>query len=385
MVSKALEFRLLGRDGDARCGLIRTPHGEISTPAFLPVGTQGTVKALVRNDLEDVGTQALLVNAYHLYLRPGEKVVEKMGGIHGFMNWKKPVLADSGGFQVYSLARLCRVWDEGVEFQSHIDGSRHFFSPEKVMEIQEALGSDMIMPLDECPGLPAPEQKLRDAVDRTVSWARRSKAAKKRQDQALFAIVQGGLDARLRMECLEKLVEQDFDGYALGGLSVGESRSEREDLIEACAPLMPEQKTRYVMGVGMPEDLVSAVKRGVDIFDCVIPTRNARNGQLFTASGKISIKNSRYADDPRPLDPECGCPVCRDYSRAYLRHLYVTQEILSSRLSTMHNLYYFNGLMSGMREAIMRGKFEKFENKFFEDISGHDAEAEESVNEKKGE
>jgi queuine tRNA-ribosyltransferase len=359
-------FEVIERDGEARRGLIRTRHGDIETPAFMPVGTYGTVKALVRDDLESVGTQVVLVNAYHLYLRPGAETVESLGGIHMFMNWERPVLSDSGGFQVYSLARLCRVWEEGVEFQSHLDGSRHFFSPEKVVEIQNAIGSDIIMPLDECLALPAERQKLALAVERTVAWARRSRLVHKRDDRALFGILQGGLDMELRKKCLEQLLEIGFEGYALGGLSVGESASERNRVVSELGTILPHDKPRYLMGVGMPDDIVAAVKEGVDMFDCVIPTRNARNGQLFTSSGKIAIKNSQYAQDAGPVDEDCRCPVCRRYSRAYLRHLYVTGDILSSRLNTIHNLFFFNELMRRMREAIAGGIFSEFEKSFLQ-------------------
>ncbi len=382
---KGFRFQVLSHDREARCGLLRTPHGDIETPAFMPVGTQGTVKALVREDLEAMGSQVLLVNAYHLYLRPGADVVRRMGGIHRFMNWNRPVLSDSGGFQVYSLARLCRVWEEGVEFQSHLDGSRHFFSPEKVVEIQEALSADIIMPLDECLAIPAGREALGRAVTRTLSWARRSKLAHTREDQALFGIVQGGLDMELRRQCLEELLEIGFDGYALGGLSVGESKPEREELIRACAPLLPRDMPRYVMGVGLPEDLVAAVREGIDLFDCVIPTRNARNGQLFTSKGKIMIKHAQYADDPRPVDENCACPVCQNYSRAYLRHLYSAGEILSFRLNTMHNLYYFHELMRRMRDAISREKFSEFENRFFQEQALASSETRPGQSERKGE
>jgi len=355
-----MEFKVLGKDGKARAGVIKTNNGEVLTPAFMPVGTQATVKTMSPEELAEIGYQMILANAYHLYLRPGHKIIEKLGGLHRFMNWKSAILTDSGGFQVYSLAKLRKISDEGVEFQSHIDGGRHFFSPEKVMEIQEALGADIIMPLDDCPALPASRSRLEESVERTVNWAKQSKAVKKKEGQALFGIIQGGLDIELRRRCFLELYQIGFSGYALGGLAVGEEPNERAKIVEEMSRILPEDKPRYLMGVGPVEECLSAVRQGIDLFDCVLATRNARNGQIFTSSGKINIKNSEYAEDESPLDRECDCYVCRNYTRAYLRHLYVSGEILGIRLNTWHNLYYYQMFFTRMREAVMAGKFEEF-------------------------
>ncbi len=357
-------FTVLAEQGASRSGILRTPHGDIKTPAFMPVGTQATVKALTLEDLRATGTQILLTNTYHLYLRPGHLVVESLGGIHKFMHWDGPVLTDSGGFQVYSLAPLRKLTDDGVKFRSHLDGSMHELTPERAIEIQQALGADIIMVLDECPALPAKPDALRSAVERTLAWALRCKQAQTREDQSLFAIVQGGLDLDLRGECAERLIEMDFPGYALGGLSVGESAEDRNRVVEAIAPLLPHDKPRYLMGVGTPLDILDGVLGGVDMFDCVMPTRNARNGQLFTSSGKLTIKNAAYAEDKGPIDVNCDCYVCRNYSRAYLRHLYMAGEILSARLNSMHNLHFYHGLMAGIRGAIEQGRLDEFAREF---------------------
>ena len=322
----------------------------------MPVGTQATVKGVTREELVEVGAQMVLANTYHLYLRPGVEVVAKMGGLHRFMNWDGPILTDSGGYQVFSLAALREVTDAGVTFRSHLDGTEFHFDPETAVSAQEKLGSDVAMALDECPKLPSPPAALRAAVERTLLWAERSKVAHRRPGQALFAIVQGGLDEVLRRRCAEELTRMDFPGYAVGGLSVGESRSDRERTLEATAPYLPVDRPRYLMGVGAPEDLVEGVARGIDLFDCVLPTRNARNGNLLTASGRVVIKNARYADDPRPVEEDCDCYTCRHYSRAYLRHLYLAKEILGARLNTIHNLRYSCRLMSQVREAIATGR-----------------------------
>lgn len=359
----AVSFQVLATENQARRGRLRTGHGEVETPAFMPVGSLGTVKAMTSEELKAAGTQMVLANAYHLMLRPGAELIAKLGGLHRFMAWDGPILTDSGGFQVYSLARLCRLEDEGVEFRSHLDGARLWLSPEKAMGIQAQLGSDIAMVLDDCPALPSPGSRLAEAVRRTVEWAQRSRAAAA-EGQAVFGIVQGGLDRGLRRRCLEELVEIGFDGYALGGFSVGEGREEREALVAELAPALPEDRPRYLMGVGTPEDLVEAVAAGVDLFDCVIPTRNARNGQVFTSEGRLSIKQARYAEEEGPLDPECACPVCRNYSRAYLRHLYLAGEILASRLNTWHNIFFYQQLMRTMRERIAAGAFARFRREF---------------------
>jgi queuine tRNA-ribosyltransferase len=364
-MSQALKFDVLATCGSARAGRLWTSHGAVDTPLFMAVGTQGTVKAMLREDLLAAGTTMVLANTYHLWLRPGVDAVAELGGLHRFMNWHGPILTDSGGFQVYSLADLREVRDDGVLFRSHLDGAEHFFTPGLVIAAQEKLGSDVAMVLDECPRLPSPPEVLARAVERTVLWAGQSKEAARRPDQAVFAIVQGGLDPALRKDCARRLTALNFPGYAVGGLSVGESQKERIMTLEQTLPWLPEDRPRYLMGVGAPEDLVEAVARGVDMFDCVMPTRNARNGNLLTASGRLVIKNARYARDPRPVEPGCDCYTCRHYSRAYLRHLYVAREILSSKLNTIHNLRYINKLMSGMREAVRGNVFEAFREEFY--------------------
>jgi queuine tRNA-ribosyltransferase len=356
-------FEIAAAEGNARAGKIPTAAGAVLTPCFMPVGSAGSVKGITPDELRAMGTKMVLANTYHLMLRPGAEVVAKLGGLHRFMAWSGPILTDSGGFQVYSLARLCRLEDEGVEFRSHLDGSLHKLSPERAMELQRQLGSDIAMVLDDCPPLPSPRSRLLEAVKRSVAWAKRSRAVSSTAP-AVFGIVQGGLELDLRRQCLEELVGIGFDGYALGGLSVGESKTERDGLVAELAPLLPRERPRYLMGVGTPEDLVDSVDAGMDLFDCVIPTRNARNGQLFTSQGKLSIKHARYADDEGPLDPECDCPVCRNFSRAYLRHLYVAGELLAPRLHTWHNLHFYQTLMQRMRRAIGEGTWEKFRREF---------------------
>ncbi len=365
--------------GKARAGRLYTSRGRVDTPAFMPVGTQGAVKGLVREDLLSVGARILLCNTYHLYLRPGADVIAEAGGLHGFMNWEKPILTDSGGFQVYSLADLREVNDNGVVFRSHLDGSEHMFTPELSIAVQEKLGSDIAMVLDECPALPAPAERIRAAVDRTVAWAERSLAAKESPDQALFAIVQGGLDPDLRKECAEKLTALDFPGYAVGGLSVGEERAEMFSTLDAVLPWLPEDKPRYLMGVGAPADLVEAVARGTDLFDCVMPTRVARNGTLFTGTGKVVIKHARYARDKRPVEEGCNCYTCRNYSRAYLRHVHLAREIISARLNTIHNLSYIINLMQKMRKSISEGWWEKFYQDFYSSLARGDYDFEEEL------
>lgn len=352
-------------NGGARAGSLETAHGTIETPAFMPVGSLGAVKGIGPEDLTGLGFRLILNNAYHLYLRPGHRVVEELGGLHSFTGWPGAILTDSGGFQVFSLAKLCRVTDEGVTFQSHLDGSSHHITPELAIEIQEALGADIMMAFDECVALPSPRERVREALRRTSDWARRCQAARRRSDQALFGIVQGGRDQDLRVESARDLVSLGFDGYAVGGLSVGEEKPVMYAMLDATVPALPDGKPRYLMGVGMPEDLVEGVARGIDLFDCVVPTRHGRTGWLFTSGGRVSIKQARYAKDEQPIDPNCRCPVCLAHSRAYLHHLFGVKEMLGVRLNTLHNLYYFSDLMRRMRAAIGAGTFETFRREFY--------------------
>lgn len=354
----------------ARAGTLRTPRGEIRTPVFMPVGTQATVKSLSPDELKDLGARIILGNTYHLYLRPGSERVSRLGGLHSFMGWDGSILTDSGGFQVFSLARINKIEEDGVVFQSHIDGSRHMIRPETSMEIQMHLGSDIAMCFDECTTYPVAYEYARESMERTVRWARRCKDAHTREDQALFGIVQGSVFMDLREACLEKLVEIGFDGYALGSLSVGESKEQMLEVLETMAPRLPASHPRYLMGVGTPEDLVEGVRLGVDMFDCVMPTRNARNGMLFTSWGSIQIKNSGYAEDRNPIEPGCTCYTCRHFSRAYLRHLFMARELLAYRLNTIHNLHYYLNLMAGMRKAIEQGRFEEWRKEFYAVRSG---------------
>jgi queuine tRNA-ribosyltransferase len=352
-------------DTQARRGSLHTRRGAVETPAFMPVGTQGTVKGMLPEQLKELGAQIILGNTYHLYLRPGHERMARFGGLHRFMNWDRPILTDSGGFQVFSLGDLRRIDEEGVRFQSHLDGSAHFLTPELSIAIQEALGADIMMVFDECIPHPAAREYVAASTARSSRWAARSKAARSDRSAALFGIVQGGMDRDLREQSAAELLEIGFDGYALGGLSVGESAEVMYQVMEWSLPLLPQDRPRYVMGVGTPENLVEAVARGADMFDCVMPTRNARNGVLFTSFGKISIKQARFTEDQRPIDSECCCTVCRNYSRAYLRHLYQSNEILASVLNTTHNLYYYLHLMQGMREAIADGTFVTFRDEFY--------------------
>lgn len=344
----------------ARLGSIETDHGAFSTPAFLPVGTQGTVKSLTPEELIEGGVEAILGNTYHLYLRPGHQTIHKLGGLHAFMHWERPILTDSGGYQIFSLGNLRKISEEGVTFQSHLDGSLHFLTPEKVMEIQRALGSDIAMVLDECAPYPSSYDYVKASTTLTTRWARRCLEARQKNDPALFAIVQGGMFQDLREESARALMQMDFHGFAIGGLSVGEPKSTMMQILQWTVPLLPENAPRYLMGVGTPEDILEGVMLGIDFFDCVLPTRNARNGTLFTSSGKISIKQAQYAEDDRPLDETCSCYTCRYYSRAYLRHLYLAKEILSSRLNTVHNLYYYMTFVKNIRESIREGRLLDF-------------------------
>ncbi len=349
----------------ARRGTLHTRRGAVETPAFMPVGTQGTVKGMLPEQLKELGAQIILGNTYHLYLRPGHERMARFGGLHRFMNWDRPILTDSGGFQVFSLGDLRRIDEQGVRFQSHLDGSSHILTPELSIAVQEALGADVMMVFDECIPHPATREYVAASTARSSRWAARCKAARSDRSAALFGIVQGGMDRELRQQSAAELLDIGFDGYALGGLSVGESAAVMYQVMEWSLPLLPQDRPRYVMGVGTPENLVEAVARGADMFDCVMPTRNARNGVLFTSFGRISIKQARFTEDQGPIDAECLCYVCRNYSRAYLRHLYQSNEILASVLNTTHNLYYYLHLMQGMREAIADGTFVTFRDEFY--------------------
>ncbi len=351
-------------DGLARRGALRTSHGMIDTPAFMPVGSLGTVKGVDPDDLQGLGYRLILNNAYHLYLRPGHEVVAEQGGLHRFTSWPGAILTDSGGFQVFSLAKLCKVTDEGVTFQSHLDGSLHHITPERAIEIQEALGADIIMAFDECVALPSPREKVLEALARTNRWASRCQSARRRTDQALFGIVQGGHDEGLRIQAARDIVSIGFDGYAVGGLSVGEEKPIMYRMLEAAVPELPLARPRYLMGVGMPDDIVEGVARGIDLFDCVVPSRHGRTGWLFTSFGRVLIKNARYRRDEGPIDPECRCLVCTRYSRAYLHHLFLVKEMLGVRLNTLHNLFYYAALMQRIRQAIEEDAFASFRREF---------------------
>jgi queuine tRNA-ribosyltransferase len=369
-------FNSLKKDSatDARLGKIHTNHGEITTPAFIPVGTQATIKALTPEDLKGLGAEIILCNTYHLFLRPGHKLIKRLGGLHRFMHWDYPLLTDSGGFQVYSISANQKASEEGIAFKSHLDGSRHFLTPELCMEVQEALGADVAMCLDECVPYPSSYEYVHDSLKRTTRWAKRCQESKKREAQTLFGIVQGGMFKDLREQSARELVNLNFDGYAIGGLSVGESTSLMREMVEHSAALLPGEKPRYLMGVGTPEDIVESVKRGIDMFDCVLPTRNARNGMLFTSFGKIVIKNARHRREDIPIDPHCTCYTCTHYSRAYLHHLFSAKEILSSRLNTIHNLFYYLSLIKELRMAILEGRFDHFYQNFYESRNIHASE-----------
>lgn len=351
--------------GRARVGRLSTSHGEIETPAFMPVGSQGTVKGLDPKEVRECGFHMILANAYHLFLRPGHELIESLGGLHAFMQWPGAILTDSGGYQMVSLANLCEVTEEGVGFRSHIDGAWHLLSPEKSMAIQVALGSDIMMVLDHCPTFPCTEPQAREAVQRTTRWAKRCAAVPRKEHQWLFGIVQGGVFAPLRQESTQELVNLNMDGYALGGLSLGEEKPAMLTMIETVIDQLPPSRPRYLMGVGLPEDIVEGVARGLDLFDCVIPTRHGRTGWLFTSTGKVLIKQARYARDPNPIDAECGCPVCQRFSRAYLRHLFLSHEMLGVRLNTVHNLWYYGSLMKGIRQAISANQFDDYRRDFY--------------------
>ena len=364
------EYKLIAEcpETGARAGEFTTPHGVIKTPVFMPVGTQATVKAMTPPELEELGAQIILGNTYHLYMRPGPDIVAEAGGLHRFMDWSHPILTDSGGFQVFSLADLRKIGDDGVQFKSHIDGSGHFMRPEDSIDIQQKLGSDIAMSFDECVALPTTEEYSRAAMERTIRWAARCKAHHKREDQALFGIVQGSTFETQRVECIQRLEEIGFPGYGIGGLSVGESHDEMYRVLDALQPEMPKDKPRYLMGVGFPTNLVEGIARGVDMFDCVLPTRNGRNGGVLTRFGKLNLKNQGYARDFTPIDSQCGCYTCRHFTRAYLRHLYTAGEILAARLCSWHNLYFLVNLVKDARQAIIDGRFPAFRRNFMENF-----------------
>ncbi|MBI5740624.1 MAG: tRNA guanosine(34) transglycosylase Tgt [Nitrospirae bacterium] len=391
-MEKQFIFKIISTDNNTRLGQVHTSRGIINTPAFMPVGTIATVKAMSPDEMKELGADVLLSNTYHLYLRPGHEIIRELGGLHKFMNWERPILTDSGGFQVFSLSPLRKISDEGVEFRSHIDGSLHFLTPELVMEIQAALGADIAMSFDECTPYPATREYALKSLQLTTKWAKRCREfkgqgsgvrgqgeedskfkiqnSKNRSSlapcplplapQSLFGIVQGGVYPDLRRQSAQELIEMDFDGYAIGGLSVGEPKELMYEMINYTTPLLPKDKPRYLMGIGDLMDVLEAVAAGIDMFDCVMPTRNARNGTLFSSQGRICIRRAEFKNDPGPLDPDCGCYTCRNYSRAYLRHLFMNREILSMRLNTLHNLYFYLDFFRKMREAIGNGEFERF-------------------------
>ena len=372
-------IHILKEEGRARLGIVRTQHGDIDTPVFMPVGTQGIVKATSPKDLKEMGVRIILANAYHLYLRPGDALIQEMGGIHRFAGWNGAVLTDSGGYQIFSLGVLREIREDGVLFQSHIDGSRHFLTPEKVIRIQENIGADIIMCLDECIPYPSSYEYTKSSVGLTSRWARRCKEAKKPDDSMLFGIVQGGFYKDLRLKSAKELIDMDFNGYALGGLSVGEPKSIMWEMIDTVVDVLPPNKPKYLMGVGFPEDIVEGVYRGIDMFDCVIPTRHARNGSLFTREGRINIKHARYTNDESPIDERCTCYTCRTFSRAYLRHLFVSHELSSYFLNTVHNIFYYNNLLKTIREALQTGSFEAFYEQFKTQWKGGETQNEYSV------
>ncbi len=364
----AVKYELLKKatDSKARLGKLHTPHGVIETPIFMPVGTKATVKTMTPEELKNIGSQIILGNTYHLYLRPGHELIDEAGGLHKFMNWDGPILTDSGGFQVFSLGDLRKISEEGVEFRSHIDGSKHFISPEKSIEIQNALGSDIMMAFDECAPYPSDREYVKNSLERTTRWAKRCKEAHKKTDtQALFGIVQGGMYRDLREQSVEELLELDFPGYAVGGLSVGEPAELMNEVLDYTTPLLPKNKPRYLMGVGSPDYLFEAVIRGIDMADCVLPTRIARNGTVLTSQGKLVVRNAKYKRDFSKLDPECDCYTCKNYSRAYIRHLINVDEILGVRLTTIHNLHFLLKLMENIREAIKDDRLMEYREEFY--------------------
>jgi len=364
-MTQKFSFNLQATDGKARTGVISTPRGEIRTPAFMPVGTAGTVKAMMPESVRATGADIILGNTYHLMLRPTAERIDRLGGLHKFMNWERPILTDSGGFQVMSLSSLRKLTEDGVTFASHVDGSKHFLSPERSMEIQRLLGSDIVMAFDECPALPAEEDVVAKSMRLSMRWAQRSRDAfGDRPGHALFGIMQGGVTPELREESAKKLTEIGFDGYAVGGLAVGEGQEAMFGVLDYAPGFLPEDKPRYLMGVGKPDDIVGAVERGIDMMDCVLPSRSGRTGQAWTRRGQVNIKNARHMDDPRPLDEACTCPACRNYSRAYLHHVYKAGEMISGMLLTWHNLHYYQELMQGLRDAIAAGALSAFVAEF---------------------
>jgi len=364
-MTDTFSFQLTKTDGTARTGVMHTPRGDIRTPAFMPVGTAATVKAMMPESVRETGADILLGNTYHLMLRPTAERIAKLGGLHKFMNWERPILTDSGGFQVMSLSGMRKLTEEGVVFQSHYDGSKHNLTPERSMEIQKLLGSDIVMCFDECPALPSDRKRLEDSMQMSMRWAKRSNDAfGDRPGHALFGIQQGGLEEDLRKKSADALKEIGFDGYAVGGLAVGEGQDAMFGALDFAPDQLPTDKPRYLMGVGKPDDIVGAVKRGIDMMDCVLPSRSGRTGQVFTRHGVVNIKNARHADDPRPLDENCRCPACSNYSRAYLHHVFRSQEMISGMLLTWHNLTYFQDIMAGMRDAISAGTFAAWESDF---------------------
>ena len=374
-MTKKFSYTLSAVNEKTRCGVISTPRGEIRTPAFMPVGTSATVKAMLPESVRSTGADILLGNTYHLMLRPTAERISQLGGLHKFMNWDRPILTDSGGFQVMSLAELRKLNEEGVTFKSHIDGSRHVLSPERSMEIQKMLGSDIVMCFDECPALPAQYEKIANSMRLSMRWAKRSRDAfGDRPGYALFGIQQGGLEHDLRAESAETLQSIEFDGYAIGGLAVGEGQEAMFEVLDYAPDMLPTDKPRYLMGVGKPSDIVGAVKRGIDMMDCVLPSRSGRTGQAFTHRGVVNIKNARHQNDPRPLDVSCQCPACKNYSRAYLHHVFKSQEIISSMLITWHNLHYYQDLMGRIRQAILNKSFAEFELEFHKNLSLGDLE-----------
>ena len=371
-MNKPIKYTLKVKDGNARAGVIETPHGKIETPVFMPVGTQATVKAMTKEELEEINSQIILGNTYHLYLNPGDDLVDDFGGLHKFMRWDRPILTDSGGFQVFSLGSLRRIKEEGVHFRSHLDGSKHFLSPEKSISIQNNLGSDIMMVLDECPPGMSSREYLIPSIERTTRWAKRCIDANKNKDrQGLFAIVQGGIYEDLRDKSFEELsrYDEDFAGYALGGLAVGEPREDMYRILEYITPKLPENKPRYLMGVGEPLDMLEAVESGIDMMDCVQPTRIGRHGTVFTKYGRLVIKNKAYELDDRPLDEGCDCYACKNYTRGYIRHLFKAKEILGQRLATYHNLHFLIKLMNDSREAIKEGRFKEFKDEFIKNYT----------------
>jgi len=351
---------IIKHDGAARLGTLLTGHGNINTPVFMPVGTQGVVKAMTHKELHEIGVTMILANAYHLYLRPGDEMIRRMGGVHAFSGWDGAMLTDSGGYQIFSLGVLREIKEDGVLFQSHIDGSRHFLTPEKMIKVQENIGADIAMCLDECVSYPSSYEYTEESVELTSRWAKRCREAKSEDGQKLFGIIQGGFYTDLRLKSAHEILGMDFDGYAIGGLSVGEPKGLMWDMVDAVIDLLPQDKPRYMMGVGMPEDLLEGVKRGIDMFDCILPTRLARNGTLFTWDGKMNLKNARFTEDMRPIDESCSCYTCRTFSRAYLRHLLVSHELTSFFLNTIHNVFFYTEFMQRVRNAVREGNFEKY-------------------------